>query len=140
MKEEAKENLVKAIRDGLQEIVPIIDELSSSLSSVASDLRFQQDRNTLNNFAASMKDLESIYKFAEEVQRGLNQLNIMGYQVNTHYLDIWSNSEEHLRKMLSSFEAEDWITVCDLIEYEIVPLLSKGKASFQELLDSLTSS
>ncbi len=139
MKDNARENLINAIKNGLREVITLLDDLSSSLSSVATNLRFQQDKETLNSFANSLKDLESIYKFAEEVQNGLSQLNSMGYTVGTHYLDVWAKSEEHLRNMLNSFESEDWVTVCDLIEYEIIPIISRGKTSFQELFDYLSS-
>ncbi|RMG74080.1 MAG: hypothetical protein D6710_02210 [Nitrospirae bacterium] len=137
MADDAKEVLVNTLKNSLKEVSSLIEPVSNGLASVSSDLRVEESEEVFRNLSNWLKALQSIYNFANELNRAIEQLGRMGIDIRADYSSIWTDSRGILEEMLAAFESKDWVTLCDLIEYEIVPLLSKGREQFYQLQEEL---
>ncbi len=137
MTDNARDVLIATVYNGLKEVSELLEPISNGLSSVTSDLRVEENEEVFRNLANWLKALQSIYNFANELSRALDYLKKMDCSFSEDYSVLWKESHGIIENMLNAFEAKDWVTVCDLIEYEVVPLLSKGRESFKRLEEEL---
>ncbi len=138
MTEDVKNTLVETLKGGIEEVIELLQPISDGLMNTMSILRSEESEDVFRNLSNWLKALDSVYKFAFEMKRGLEQLNSMGMKLDTNRLDFLLESKSLLEDMLGAFEANDWVTVCDLIEYEIVPMLSKTKEALENIRDELS--
>ena len=80
-----------------------------------------------------MDNLSDLMDFVRELRNGLEQS-----EISSESLSSWNKSVDIFKEMLSAFEGKDWITLADLIEYELNPLLLEGKNGLSELNGRLT--
>ncbi len=137
MTEDVKNTLIKTLKGGLEEVIDLLQPISDGLMNTMNTLRTEETEDVFRNLSNWLKALDSVYRFAFEMKRGLEQLSSMGIKVETNRLDFLLESKNILEDMLGAFEANDWVTVCDLIEYEIVPMLSKSKDALESIKDEL---
>ena len=128
-----KEELLTAITDGIISTCESIGQISARLMDCANFLRIEQTERVFNDISVSMDNLSDLMDFVRELRNGLEQ-----YEISSESLSSWNNSVDIFKEMLSAFEGKDWITLADLIEYELNPLLLEGKNGLSELNGRLT--
>ena len=140
MTEDVKNTLVETLKGGIEEVIELLQPISDGLMNTISILRSEESEDVFRNLSNWLKALDSVYKFAFELKRGLEQLNSMGMKLDINRLDFLLESKSLLEDMLDAFESNDWVTVCDLVEYEIVPMLSKSKEALENIGNELSVS
>ena len=128
-----KEELLTAIKDGIISACESIGQISGRLMACANSLRIEQTEKVFNDISVLMDNLSDLMDFVRELRNGLEQS-----EISSESLSIWNKSVDIFKEMLSAFEGKDWITLADLIEYELNPLLLEGKNGLSELNERLT--
>lgn len=123
-----KEELLTAVNNGIVSTCESIGQISSRLMECANVLRIEQTEKVFNDISVLMDNLTALMDFVIDLRNGLEQLEIS--QVS---LTSWTKSIDIFKEMLSASERKDWITLADLIEYELNPLLQEGKNGLSEL-------
>ncbi len=137
MSQEKRDALLTAIKTGITEVEGLIGIAAEGLYNCAADLRVEQSEEAFQNLSKGMKSLNAIVDFITHVDKGIDQLNQMGLHINKEPLKRWGESLGIFEDMLAAFESQDWVTVCDLIQFEIDPLLRKGREGLKEILSEL---
>ena len=127
-----KEELLTAINDGIISTCEIIGQISGRLMDCANFLRIEQTERVFNDISVLMDNLSDLMDFVRELRNGLEQS-----EISSESLSSWNKSVDIFKEMLSAFEGKDWITLADLIEYELNPLLLEGKNGLSELNERL---
>ena len=128
-----KEELLTAIKDGIISACESIGQISGRLMACANSLRIEQTEKVFNDISVLMDNLSNLMDFVRELRNGMEQL-----EYSSESLSSWNKSIDIFKEMLSAFEGKDWITLADLIEYELNPLLLEGKNGLSELNGRLT--
>jgi len=128
-----KEELLTAIKDGIISTCESIGQISGRLMDCANSLRIEQTEKVFNDISVLMDNLSDLMDFVRELRNGLEQS-----EISSESLSSWNKSVDIFKEMLSAFEGKDWITLADLIEYELNPLLLEGKNGLSELNERLT--
>ncbi len=71
------------------------------------------------------------------MKKGVEHLRSKGYDISMEAFACWDNSLGIFREMLSAFETRDWVTLSDLIQYELPPLFEEGKKGLSEISERL---
>ncbi|MCC7202939.1 MAG: hypothetical protein IT393_09810 [Nitrospirae bacterium] len=127
-----REELLTAINDGIVSTCEIIGQISGRLIDCANFLRMEQNEKVFNEITALMDNLSDLMDFIRELKNGLGQ-----FEISPESLSSWDKSVDIFKEMLPVFEGKDWITLADLIEYELNPLLLEGKNGLSELKQRL---
>ncbi len=131
--------LLEALKKGITEVGDLISIASEGLVQCATLLRVDQSEKVFSNLSEGLKSLNAIIDFIVQVEKGIDQLNTQGYNISKDSLACWGKSIPVFEEMLSAFESKDWVTVCDLIQYEIDPLLKEGEQGLKSLLEILNT-
>lgn len=127
-----REELLTAINEGIIGACEIIGQISGRLMDCANFLRMEQNEKVFNDISVLMDNLSDLMDFIRELKNGLEQFGI-----SPESLSSWDKSVDIFKEMLPAFEGKDWITLADLIEYELNPLLLEGKNGLSELKEGL---
>lgn len=128
---EKKEELMKVLINGVEEVEGLAGEIRERLLRAAKGLRVEQSEETFRSLSTGIENLKDLMAFLEQMKEGLKCLKDLS--IPEDRLKCWDRSVELFQDMLSAFEMKDWITVADLIEYELSPLLEEGERSLKEL-------
>lgn len=126
-----KEDLLKAITEGVVEVEKLMGEIRDRFLEVVNMLRVKQDEEAFYRLSGGMENLKDLMAFLNQLREGLESLD--NPSIPQKELQCWERSTGLFKEMLSAFEQKDWITVADLIEYELVPILEKGREELKEL-------
>ena len=129
--------LKEAIMKSLDDIPEIIDELDDSLGRTAAALRIGQDEEVFGRLSQGLDGLKYLVQYIGELTNGLKHLEGCGQEVPVDSISCWERSEGLFKEMLACFESEDWVSVSDMIEYEIRPLLKEGRQGLVAVRDGL---
>jgi len=132
-----EQEVINTIKRGLVEAQDIMREIETGLMNSANQLRVEQHEEIFTALSISMNDLYHLMNFIDEVRKGIEHLKSREYEVSSEPLSCWDKSVDIFHEMLSAFERKDWVTLSDLIEYELQPLLSEGKRGLVELKERL---
>ncbi len=130
-KKRGKEELLKAITEGVVEVEGLVGEMRERFLEVVNNLRVKQDEEAFYRLSGGMENLKDLMAFLDQLKEGLESLD--NPSLSWKGLKCWEGSTELFKEMLSAFEREDWVTVADIIEYELVPILEKGREELKEL-------
>ncbi len=130
-----KEDLVRALKDGIGEVEELMGEIKERLLQAAEGLRVEQDGEAFQRLSGGIENLRDLIDFFEQVKEGLTCLG--DPSIPQERLLCWDRSVELFQEMLSAFERKDWITVADIIEYELKPVLEAGREGLREINLSL---
>jgi len=128
--------LLSAMRKGITEALGIIGEIGDGLLGCSDLLRVEQTDKVFIDLSEWIKNLGCLMDFIKELKRGVGYLKGVG--TSTEPLLCWDRSFNVFEEMLSAFENKDWITLADLIQYELHPLLVEGEKGLSELKDTIT--
>ncbi len=131
MKRDAE--LVKAIHQGIAEADEIITEIGDRLLDCVNLLRTEQSDRVFTLLSEGIKNLNHLMDFIREVKKGIEHLKLEGYDISMEPFACWDSSLDIFREMLSAFETRDWVTLSDLIQYELPPLFEEGKKGLSEI-------
>ena len=129
------EELLNVLRRGVSESVQLVEEMQKDFKQCSSKIRMEQDEPVFNELSQNFTNLTYLIGFLEEVKKGVVYLD--GFNVPEAPFSCWENSLSLFNEMYDSFQNRDWITLADLIEYELDPLLQTGKDGLIELKEQL---
>jgi hypothetical protein len=131
-----EDDLLNAIRNGVTEANTVIEDIGNGLVECARLLRVEQSERSSAALSEGVKNLNHLVDFIKELKRGIGHLK--GFNVPPDIFSCWDKSVGLFNEMFSAIEGKDWITLADLIEYELHPLLAEGKKGLSELHERLT--
>ncbi len=129
--------LVMAIQEGIKEADEIVTEIGDRLLDCVNLLRTEQSDRVFKELSEGIKNLNHLMDFIREVKKGVEHLRLKGYDISMEPFACWDNSLDIFREMLSAFETRDWVTLSDLIQYELPPLFEDGKKGLAEIREIL---
>ncbi len=129
--------LMKAVRTGITEADKIVTEIGDRLLDCVNLLRTEQSDRVFVELSEGIKNLNHLIDFIREVKKGIEHLRFKGYDISMEPFACWDNSLDIFREMLSAFETRDWVTLSDLIQYELPPLFEEGKKGLSEIKERL---
>lgn len=129
--------LIDSIKKSVAGAAGIVKEVGDSLSETASFLRIEQSEQVFRSLSEGMNNLNHLMDFIRELKSGIEHLRLKGIDISMEPLLVWDNFLNVFREMLSAFESQDWITVADLIQYEVKPLLADGENGLADLQKNL---
>ncbi|VAX29992.1 hypothetical protein MNBD_NITROSPIRAE03-721 [hydrothermal vent metagenome] len=129
--------LVKAVQKGITETGEIVTEIGDRLLDCVNLLRTEQSERVFMALSEEIKNLNQLMDFIREVRKGVEHLRLKGYDISMEPFVCWDNSLDVFREMLSAFESRDWVTLSDLIQYELPPLFEEGKKGLFEIKERL---
>ncbi|GMT48352.1 MAG: hypothetical protein IEMM0007_1918 [bacterium] len=129
--------LVKAVQKGITETDEIVTEIGDRLLDCVNLLRTDQSERVFMALSEEIKNLNQLMDFIREVRKGVEHLRLKGYDISMEPFACWDNSLDIFREMLSAFETKDWVTLSDLIQYELPPLFEEGKKGLFEIKERL---
>ncbi len=115
--------LLDAMRKGAAETTGIVKEIRDELLDCSHLLRVEQTHKVFTALSEGIKNLGHLMDFIREMQTGIEQLKRFDISIEPPL--HWDRSLNVFKEMLSAFENKDWITLSDLIQYELNPLLIK---------------
>ena len=133
--DEKKKELLGVIKKSIGESLEIAKNIREWLMECANLLRIEQGERVFSALAEGIKNLGNLFEYVRELKNGTEHLK--GFNVPSGYFECWEKSLNIFREMSSAFERKDWITLSDLIQYELQPLLLEGEKGLSELEKSL---
>ena len=103
-------------------------ELSSSIESSSEIIRLLENRKEEEAYNQLGHLLDSIRIFFTIFSEDLGWADVPGAQISRK--EISATLEKALTQLISAQEKHYWVSICDVLEYEIVPILE----SWQELV------
>ncbi|MBI4620069.1 MAG: hypothetical protein HY739_07900 [Desulfobacterales bacterium] len=133
---EGKEiELVNAMKNGITEAIGITKEIGDRLLDCSCLLRVEHSEEVFNALLGGINNLSDLVDFIKELKRGMETLK--DYSQVEPFLSSWDGSLKIFEDMLPAFESKDWITLSDLIQYELHPFLVEGEKGLSELNEIL---
>ncbi|MBN2653642.1 MAG: hypothetical protein JXR79_00805 [Nitrospirae bacterium] len=131
--EDLKKVLLKEINSAHEVLIQITDGFSECTNT----LRVEQNENVFTLLSELIKNLNLFVDFIKELKTGVDHLNESGHNLPVEPLIHWDKSLELFKNMLESFEGSDWVTLCDLMQYELIPMLKEGEEKLVNLKSAL---
>ncbi len=116
--------LLEAISAAVKEGQKHIKTLEKDLDECARLLRVEQSRGIFTKVSTNIENMKALMEFGDELRNSLARL----HRPDISGDDILSQKEflNVFQAMVSAFEARDWVTLADLIQYELHPMITRG--------------
>lgn len=137
MEQREGDELLNAMKEGVSDVSGIVGVLESDLTDCATALRIEHSETVFRKLAEGIQNLEHLMDFLGQLREGLGHLSRSGGRSFGSFPDSAGQVQPLFRDMLSAFEAKDWITVADLIQYELKPVLSGIEADLARVKEEL---
>jgi hypothetical protein len=124
--------LLDAVKSGLAEGARVVAELNCSLKSCADNLRIGQSAQVMAELTQAIGNLALLSEFIGELRRGLQRL-----RVTVDVFPAWNDARDVFQGMVSALESRDWVTLSDMIEYELSPMLEETQKCASDLAERL---
>ncbi len=132
-----RSELLAKVREGVEVAASVIGEIDTGLLDCAKRLRVDPSNETFSELSARITNLGDLVALVREVRKGAEYLEIRpGTEVLLPFLEM---SVDLFRGMQAAMERKDWVTLADLIQYELSPVLSEGNEEFAAVLDLLSA-
>ncbi|MEW6720411.1 MAG: hypothetical protein AB1346_08180 [Thermodesulfobacteriota bacterium] len=129
--------LLSRIREGVETALSVIGEIDAGLLDCSKRLRIDPSSETFAVLSAGIANLGDLLALVQEIRKGADFLP--SRPVPADALSTLEKSIDLFREMQAAMERKDWISVADLIQYELSPVLSEGKKEFSAVRELLTS-
>jgi hypothetical protein len=139
MEQREGDELLKAVKEGVSDVSGIVGVLERDLTDCATGLRIEHTETVFRKLAEGIQNLEHLMDFLGQLREGLGHLSRSGFGASSVFPDSASQVQPLFRDMLAAFEAKDWITVADLIQYELKPVLSGIEADLLRVKEELSA-
>ena len=133
--DERKTELVNAMKNGITDAIGITEQIGDKLLDCSHLFRVEHSEDVFNDLSEGINNLSDLVDFIRELKRSMGTLK--GHTSVEPFLSPWNRSLEVFQEMLSAFESKDWVTLSDIIQYELHPLLVEGGRGLSELSESL---
>ena len=127
--------LLARIREGVEAAISVVGEIDAGLLDCSKRLRVDPSNEAFTVLSAGLTNLGDLIALAEEVRKGVAHLTSL--PVPEGAFSALDKSADLFREMQAAMERKDWISLADLIQYELSPVLGEGKKEFAAVLDLL---
>ncbi|MBI5681945.1 MAG: hypothetical protein HZC45_02050 [Deltaproteobacteria bacterium] len=131
-------DVIDAMKKGVGDTIGMIDEICERLKDCSNLLRIEQGKEVFNSLSQGIENIKSLLDLINELNIGIGYLSTSGYSISKEIFSNLDKTKGVFNEMLSAFEGKDWITVADIMEYEINPILLEIKKGLDTLNDRLT--
>jgi len=129
--------LLNTIIQGVDAAMSVIDEIEAGLIDCSKRLRVDPSNETFTAFSAGIANLSDLVALMQEIRKGFEHLQ--NSPVSPEEIAVFGESVGLFREMEEAMERKDWITLADLIQYEISPLIIKSKQEFIAIKERLSA-
>ena len=132
MEEGKMVELHEAVVKGISNAEDSIGQLGDILLNCANRLRSEQSEEVFTALSTGIDNLSRLIALIKELKNGLTILN-----TSVEHLSVWDKSVGLFQAMVSAFERSDWITLSDLIQHELHPMLMEAREGLSTLKETL---
>lgn len=130
--------LLATIREGIDNALAVVGEIDRRLLTCSNRLRVDPSDDTFTALSLEISNLEAFVALVQEIKNGVAQLP--SRPVPADAFDSLEKSLSLFQQMQTAMEGKDWITLADLIQYELSPLLADGEKDLSGIRDLLARS
>ena len=129
--------LLATITQGVDAAISVIDEIEAGLIDCSKRLRVDPSDETFTTFSAGITNLSDLVALMQEIRKGFEHMQ--NSPVSPEDIAVFAESVGMFREIQESMERKDWISVADLIQYEVSPILIRSKQEFLAIKERLAS-
>jgi len=130
--------LLARIHEGIDNALAVVGEIDRRLLACSTRLRVDPSDDTFTALSLEISNLDAFVALVQEVKNGIAHLASRPMPA-----DAFASLEKSLslfQQMQAALEGKDWITLADLIQYELSPLLADGAKDLSGIRDLLARS
>lgn len=130
--------LLATIREGIDNALAVVGEIDRRLLTCANRLRVDPSDDTFTALSSEISNLDALVALVQEIRNGVAHLASQPVPA-----DAFASLEKSLplfQQMQAAMEGKDWITLADLLQYELSPLLADGAKDLSVVRDLLARS
>ncbi|MGZ8460806.1 MAG: hypothetical protein ACXWW2_10290 [Candidatus Deferrimicrobiaceae bacterium] len=130
--------LLARIREGVDNALAVVGEIDRRLLACSNRLRVDPSDDTFTALSSEISNLDALVALVQEIKNGVAHLAARHIPA-----DFFSSMEKSLplfQQMQAAMVGKDWVTLADLIQYELSPLLADGEKDLSGIRDILASS
>ncbi|MHB1011377.1 MAG: hypothetical protein ACYC37_00500 [Desulfobacteria bacterium] len=127
--------LLARIREGIENALAVVGEVDRRLLTCANRLRVDPSDDTFTALSSEISNLDALVALVQEIKNGFVHLASRPVPADT-----FASLEKSLplfQQMHAAMEGKDWVTLADLIQYELSPLLADGEKDLSRARDLL---
>jgi hypothetical protein len=128
--------LLEKIREGVDSALAVVGEIDRGLLDCSKRLRVDPTDDTFMALSAGISNLGDLVALVNGIRDGVAHLSSHTVPVET--FGSMEKSLSLFHGMQAAMEGKDWITLADLIQYELSPLLAEGEKDLAAVRDRLS--
>lgn len=125
------------IREGIEAAISVVGRIDSDLLDCSKRLRVEPANETFTALSQGIGNLGDLVALVQEIRKGVDHLE--SRPVPADAFSSLEKSVDLFREMQAAMERKDWVSLADLIQYELSPLLGEGKKEFAAARDLLAA-
>ncbi len=129
--------LQSRILEGIEAAISVVGEIDAGLLDCSKRLRLDPSNETFTMLSAGVTNLGDLIALVQEVRKGVDHME--SRPVPADAFASLEKSVDLFREMNAAMERKDWISLADLIQYELSPVLGEGKKEFAAVRDLLAA-
>lgn len=129
--------LLSRIREGVESALSVVGEIDGRLLDCSKRLRVDPSGEAFTALSTGLTNLGDLIDLVKEIGNGAAHLASRPLPA-----DAFASLEKSVslfQGMQEALEGKDWITLADLIQYELSPLLGQGEKDLAAVRDLLSS-
>ena len=127
--------LLATIIQGVDAALSVIDEIETELLDCSTGLRVNPSVETFTALSAGVNNLGDFVSLMQEIRKGFT--NLHNSPVPPEAVAVFAKSVDQFREMEAAMERNDWISLADLIQYEIAPIIEESKKELFSIKERL---
>ncbi|MCL1925811.1 MAG: hypothetical protein FWF95_01565 [Syntrophorhabdaceae bacterium] len=127
--------LLATIKQGVDTAISVADEIEAGILDCSKQLRVDPSFETFTSLSTGISNLGDIVALMQEIQNGCAHLR--NNPVPAESVAVFGKSVDLFREAQASMERQDWISLADLMQYEISPILKESKRELIAMRDCL---
>jgi len=129
--------LLTRIREGVESALQVVGEIDAGLLDSSKRLRVDPSNEAFSALSMGLTNLGDLIALVQEIRRGVAHLE--SRSVPREVFSFLDKSTDLFREMQAAMERKDWVSLADLIQYELSPVLAEGKKEFSSVLELLSA-
>jgi len=130
--------LLATVLQGVDTAISVVDEIESGLLDCSKQLRIDPSNEAFTVLSIGINNLGDMVALMQEIYKGC--LHLKNNPVPTKSNAAFEKSVDLFREVQASMERQDWISLADLIQYEVSPILKESKQELIAVRDCLAQS
>jgi len=127
--------LLATIMQGVDTAISVVDDIEAGLLDCSKQLRVDPSFDTFTTLSIGIGNLGDMVALMQEIYKGCAHLR--SNPVSAESVTSFEKSVDLFREAQASMERQDWISLADLIQYEVSPILKESKQELLALRDCL---